>query len=309
MLMKAGLEVLGIPSRLAVVRTFSVDPAPYLFPESSLLPYAGLRVEVPGEAPVWLDTAVRFGPFGELPESAMGEREAYLLPEPGRPLEKVKTPKQKEDLGKQVKLALELTEDGRLRGKGEEVYSGFEAAQLAEAFEQLAAESRKQALQGAVARYFGGAELSSVKLEHTEEVGAPFVLRYEFTVPGFARAEGNNRLALGPLTFPSQLGREYVQLSSRNTPLVLDRTQASRVQVALTLPQGWKLVDPQANLKVDSPFGRYLRTEKQEGRTLSIDETLMLYRNRVTPKAYEEFAQFTGDVDLLQTRDLFVAKQ
>jgi hypothetical protein len=79
--------------------------------------------------------------------------------------------------------------------------------------------------------------------------------------------------------------------------------------VALTLPQGWKLVDPQANLKVDSPFGRYLRTEKQEGRTVSIDETLMLYRNRVTPKAYEEFAQFTGDVDLLQTRDLFVTKQ
>jgi tetratricopeptide (TPR) repeat protein len=308
MLMKAGLEVLGIPSRLAVVRTFSADPAPYLFPESALLPYAGLRVEVPGEQPVWLDTAVRFGPFGELPEPAMGEREAYLLPEPGKPLEKVKTPPLKEDLGKQVKLALELTEDGRLRGKGEEVYSGFEAAQLAEAFEQLGAESRKQALQGAVARYFGGAELSSVKLEHAEEVGAPFILRYEFTVPGFARAEGNNRLALGPLTFPSMLGREYVQLSSRNTPLLLDRTQSSRVQVALTLPQGWKLVDPQANLKVDGKFGRYLRSEKQEGRTLTIDETLRLYRNRVTPKAYEEFSQFTGDVDLLQTRDLFVVK-
>jgi len=107
-----------------------------------------------------VDTVVRFGPFGELPEPAMGEREAYLLPEPGRPLEKVKTPALKEDPGKQVRLALELTEDGRLVGKGEEVYSGFEAAQLAEGFEQLAAESRKQALQGAVARYFSGAELA-----------------------------------------------------------------------------------------------------------------------------------------------------
>jgi hypothetical protein len=309
MLLKAGLESLGIPARLALVRTFSADPSPYVFPESSLLPYVALRVEVPGEEPVWLDTAVRFGPFGELPESAMGGLEAYLLPEPGRPLEKVKTPPMKDDLGKQVKLALELTEDGRLTGKGEEVYTGFEAAQLAEAFEQLAAESRKQALQGAVARYFGGAELSSVKIEHAEQVGAPFVLRYEFTVPRFARAEGTGRLALAPLTFPSLLGREYVQLSSRRTPLFIDRTQANRVQVSLKLPEGWKLTDPQQGLKVDTAFGRFHRTEKQEGRTLAIDETLQVFRNRIAPKAYEAFSQFTGDVDLIQTRDLFIVKQ
>ena len=85
MLLKAGLESLGIPARMAVVRTFSSDPAPYLFPTESLLSYVCLRVEVPGEEPVWVDTSVRFAPFGELPENAMGERDAYLLPEPGRP--------------------------------------------------------------------------------------------------------------------------------------------------------------------------------------------------------------------------------
>lgn len=309
MLLKAGLESLGIPARIAVVRTFSADPAQYRFPEASLLPYAGLRVELKGEEPVWIDTAVRFGPFGELPEPAMGERDAYLLPEPGRPLAKVKTPKLKEDLGKQVALTLELSEDGTLAGKGVETYSGFEAAQLAEAFEQLGAESRNQALQGAVARYFGGAQLSGVKLEHPEEVGAPFVLSYQFAVPRFARAEADGRLALAPLTFPSMLGREYVQLSTRRTPLFLDRTQGSRVQVALTLPEGWKLVDPQAAQKVEGPFGRYHRAEKQDGRKLGIDETLLLYRNRIAPKDYEAFSAFAGDVDLLQTRDLFLSKK
>ncbi|XXF79246.1 DUF3857 domain-containing protein [Myxococcaceae bacterium GXIMD 01537] len=309
MLLKAALESQGLLARVAVVRTFTADPSPYLFPESSLLPYAALRVEVPGEAPVWLDTAVRFAPFGELPEPAMGERDAYLLPEPGRALAKVKTPALKDEGGKHVKLALELTEDGRLTGKSEETYSGFEAAQLAEAFEQLAAESRKQALQGAVARYFSGAELSSIKLDHPEEVGAPFVLSYEFTVPRFGRPESNGRVAMDPLTFPSLLGREYVQLSSRRTVLLLDRTQSSRVQVSLTLPQGWRLADPQADLKVEGTFGRFRRAEKQEGRTLTIDETLKLFRNRVTPRAYEEFAQFTGDVDLLQTREMFLVKQ
>ncbi|WP_375756655.1 tetratricopeptide repeat protein [Corallococcus exercitus] len=307
--MKAGLETLGIPSRVAAIRTFNTDPAPYLFPADALLPYAALRVEVPGEDPVWVDTSVRYGPFGELPEAAMGEREAYLLPEPGKPLLKVKTPPLKPRAGKDVKLTLELGADGSLKGQGEETYSGFDAAQIAEAFEQLSAESRKQALQGAVARYFGGAELASVKLEHEEAVGAPFVLRYAFTVPRFGRMEGDSRMALGPLTFPALLGRRYVQLSTRTTPLYIDDTEASRTNVALTLPQGWKLSDPQASLKVDSQFGHFTRTEKQDGRTLSIAESIHMPRARVTPAEYEKFSAFAGDVDLLQVRELFLVKQ
>ncbi|WP_338870179.1 tetratricopeptide repeat protein [Myxococcus stipitatus] len=306
--MKAGLKELGIPARVAAIRTFNVDPTQYLFPNDSLLPYAALRVEVPGSEPVWLDTSVRHGPFGELPEFAMGEREAYLLPEPGFALEKVKTPALKEAAGKQVRLTLALDAEGKLSGKGEETYSGFEAAQLAEAFNQLSAESRNQALQGAVARYFGGAALSSVKLEHEEVVGAPFVLRYEFTVPRFGRLEGTGRMALGPLTFPAQLGRRYVQLSSRRTPLYIGSTEASDTQVTLTLPSGWRLPDPQPPLEVKNRFGQFTRTEKQEGGSLTITESLRVPRARIAPRQYEQFSGFTGDVDLIQTREMFLVK-
>jgi tetratricopeptide (TPR) repeat protein len=307
--MKAGLDALGIPARVVAIRTFSSDPAPYLFPQDNLLPFAALRVEPPGGEPVWVDTSVRFGPFGELPEQALGGLEAYLLPEPGRPVEKVKTPPMKEVPGKEVRLSLELDAEGKLTGKGEEVYSGFEGAQIAEAFSQLSAESRDQALQGAVARYFGGASLSSVKLEHQEQVGAPFVLRYEFTVPRFGRLEGDKRMALGPLTFPAQLGRRYVQLSTRRTPLYIDNTEASRTQVTLKLPGGWRLADPQPSLNVDSAFGRFSRAEKQEGGTLTITESLRLPRGRIASERYEQFSGFTGDVDLIQTRELVLVRQ
>ncbi|SEL88426.1 protein of unknown function [Stigmatella aurantiaca] len=308
MLLKASLDVLGIPVRLAMVRTFYTDPAPYLFPADALLTFVALRVDLPGEAPVWLDTSVRFGPFGALPEPSMGEREAYLLPEPGRAAEKVKTPPLRQTPSKQVKLWLEVKEDGLLTGRGEEVYSDFEAAQLADAFEALSAENRQQALQGAVARYFGGAELTSVKLEHAEEVGAPLTLRYEFKVPRFARAEGPNRLVMGPVSFPALLGRRFVQLSSRDTPLFIDASEASDTEVKTTLPEGWRLSDPQAALKVESAFGQLTRSEKQEGRVLTITESLRLPRNRIPVKGYEAFSQFAGDVDLLQTRDLVLVK-
>jgi predicted Zn-dependent protease len=304
MLLKASLESLGITARLAEVRTFSSDPAPYLFPNDQLLlSYSGLRVELPGEEPIWVDTSVRFGPFGSLPENPSGERDTYLLPEPGRPMVKLKTPPWEEKANKQVDLKMELKPDGSLVVRGEEIYSGFVGANLADAFEALSAESRKQSLQGAVTRYFGGADLTMVKLEHAKEVGAPFILRYEFIVPRFARLD-EKRMVMGPVTYPSQLGRRYVQLSSRKTPLFLDESEASNTKVEVTLPEGWRLMDPQPSLKVTNRFGRFVRSEKQEGRVLTIIEGLRLPRTRVMPQDYDTFARFAGDVDLIQTRDL-----
>jgi len=293
--------------RMAVVRTFSSDPAPYLFPSESLMSFVCLRVEVPGEEPAWVDTTVRFAPFGELPENAMGERDAYLLPEPSRPMIQLKTPPLNDKANKQVSLTMELKPDGTLTAQGEETYLGFTGAQLAEAFDALSAENRRQALQGAVTRYFGGAELTTVKLDHPEQVGSAFTLRYEFNVPRFARVEGK-RMVLGPVTFPAMLGRRYVQLSTRSTPLFIEDSEASNTQVKLTLPEGWKLQDAQPALKVDSRFGRFVRSEKQEGNVVTFLEGMRLPRNRIYPKDYEAFAQFAGDVDLIQTRDLILAQ-
>jgi tetratricopeptide (TPR) repeat protein len=305
--LKTGLETLGIPTRLVAVRTFSVDPAPYLFPEESLLPYIALRAEVPGTGPVWLDTTTRYAPFGELPETALGELDAYLLPEPGRPMEKVKTPPLKPQPGKQVKLELEVDATGQLVGRGEEVYTGYEAAQLAEAFEAISGDRRRQAIQGAVGRYFNGAELTELKFDREEKVGAPFTVRYGFKAASFARVDGKT-LVLPPITMPATLGRQYVQLSTRTVPLLIDDTEASTMRVSLKMPSGYRLTDPQAQLKTESPFGRLLRTEKQEGPTLTLDETLRVERGRIAVKQYEDFAHFAGEVDLIQSRDLVLAR-
>ena len=77
-LLKAALEAQGFPARVAMVRTFGTDPNPYRFPNEALFPYGCLRVEVPGHEPVWLDTVIRYGPFGLLPEQAANGREADL---------------------------------------------------------------------------------------------------------------------------------------------------------------------------------------------------------------------------------------
>ena len=305
--LKASLEALGFPTRLAAVRTTDTDPRPYAFPNESLLPYVALRTTLPDGRFVWLDTSVRLSPFGELPESAVG-REAWLFPEPGRPLEKTTTPNSPPPKGKLVTLEMELSAEGALRGDAVERYVGYEAVTLAEGLEQLAPEQRKQALQGALSRYFGGAEMERIDMELPREPGGELVLRYKFQVPRFARVEGQ-RLVLGALTYPVQLGRRFLQLGSRTTPLFIGETDRTRASVNLKLPAGFALNGPIPEAKLPSEFGSYVRREQQKGNVLHIEEEYELRMGRIPPAQYDDFAHFAGQVDLLQTRDLVLERK
>ncbi|MFZ5467812.1 MAG: hypothetical protein ACOZIN_00125 [Myxococcota bacterium] len=303
--LKASLEAAGLPTRLAAVRTFSADPAPYRFPNEALLSYLCLRVELPEGGSVWLDPVVRFAPFGELPEQAV-DREAYLLPEPNRPLIKVRTPPSSGRAGKEVSLSLTLREDGKLTGTGEETYQGFEGAQLAEALESLSPDQRDQALQSALARYFSGAELTQLTLSMERAVGAPVKVRYQFTAPRFARVEGEGRLMMPSVTFPAYLGRRFVQVGSRKTPLFISASEHSRTRATLTLPPGFTVAEVVPELASTSPFGSFLRKEKWSKNQLLIEEEYRLQMARIRPEQYEAFAAFAGEVDLIQARDLVV---
>jgi hypothetical protein len=304
LLLKAALTSLGLDARVVAVRTSGVDAGPVRFPSEALMPYACVRVALPDGTSRWLDGMVRFAPYGELPEQASA-REAWVLPEPGKPVEPTRTPPPQPLVPKQVRLTLELSPEGTLRGQGAETLSGFEAAQFAEQLEAIPPDQRKQALEQALSRYFGGAELSEVTLEAQRAVGASLVLKYRFQAPGFARREGN-ALVLGPLTFPTQLSRRYVQVRTRKTPLVLDSSEGVELEATLQLPEGATLADPLAGLKVEGPLGKFEHAERQQGRTVTVRESIRLRLGRVPPEGYEDFARFAGQVDLVQARDLVV---
>lgn len=308
-LLKASLDALGFDARLVAVRAFTADPSPYLFPNEGLLPYICLRVSVPGGDAVWLDPLVRFAPFGELPEFALGGLEAYVLPESGRPMEKTKTPERSTRPGKTVTLELKLDAEGQLSGRGVETYTGFEAAQLAEALESLSPDQRDQALQSALSRYFGGADLSKLQVDAKRDVGGPVTVSYEFLARRFGRVEGDGRLIAASLTYPLMVGRRFLAVPSRVTPLFIDSSEASSTKATLTLPKGWVLKSPVGEVKLKGPSGEYVRREAQQGDQVKVDEEFRLTQSRIPPKKYDAFVQFAGEVDLVQQRDLLFEKQ
>jgi tetratricopeptide (TPR) repeat protein len=306
-LLRASLEALGIPTRLALVRTFHADPSAYRFPSTGLLTYTALRAEVPGHGPVWLDSAVRFAPFGELPEAAAGQV-AYLMPEPGRPLEQVRTPEPVARPERATALTLALAADGTLTGEGEETYQGFEAAQLAESLESMPPDKRKQAVEQNLARQYRGAQLTRLEVEAPREVGARVVLRYAFRAQP-AHAEGEGKLVLAPLTFPAMLGRRYASAGSRTTPLFVGNVEDMQTRVTLTLPEGYTLEGGLEPLEQRTPFGRFRREESLAGRTLTITESYRVERGRIPPARYPAFVDFAGTLDLVQTRDFTLVKR
>jgi tetratricopeptide (TPR) repeat protein len=307
-LLVSALKALGFDARLVAVRTFTADPSPYLFPQESLLAYLCVRVLLPDGRAVWLDPLVRYAPFGELPEFASGGREAYVFPEPGRPLEKVRTPASQARAPKEVRLTLTLSEDGVLSGDGEETYSGYDAAQMAEALESLPVDQRDQALQAALSRYFGGANLSNVKVATKREVGGKVKVTYHFVAPRFGRPEGDGRLVVNSLTYPHMLGRRFLATSSRVTPLFIEASEAVHTVATVTLPKGWSLASPLGEVELEGPAGRFVRREKQSGEVLHIEEDFRLEQARVAPKRYDDFARFAGELDLLQQRDLLIER-
>ncbi len=256
---------------------------------------------------VWLDPMVRFAPFGELPELALGEREAWVLPRPGEAPERTVTAPRRSQPGKSVVLTSTLDGEGVLAGEGVETYQGFEAAQLAEALEQLTVEQRRQALEQALSRMFGGADLEQVDVDAPREVGAPVRVSYRFKARRFARPAGE-ALVFGALTFPWNLGRRYLVLGQRQTPLFIESSEATSSKVTLTVPEGLRLKDGGGELTTSCDYGRFRRRESQAGRVITVEEEASLCQGRVPPEDYAAFGRFAGEADLFQQRDVVLGR-
>jgi cellulose synthase operon protein C len=92
-------------------------------------------------------------------------------------------------------------------------------------------------------------------------------------------------------------------LGSRRTPLFIDETEYTHTQLSLTLPPQYVPPAVVPEIKSNSRFGTLLRREQLAGGILNVDEVYRLNMGRVTPAQYEDFSQFAGEVDLIQSRD------
>jgi len=253
-----------------------------------------------------LSPGIRFAPFGQLAPQAQGQ-DAVVLPEIGEKLRRFTTPGDRESDGKRVQLSLSLAADGTLSGKGEEVYQGLESAFLKGGLEKMTKEQRKQAIESAVARTFENGTLSDFSIEEKEESGTPVVVRFSFSAPGFARADGN-RLVISRGIYPSSLARRFLHQFERKTPLLVGAPEKLDLTMELSLPAGTTLVGAPQTARAQTPFGRYERTETAALGRFAVHETVSLGMARIPPEQYHAFGEFLIAADQAETRELVFEK-
>jgi hypothetical protein len=288
--------VLGVKARVALVRDFTRDPAPYRFPRPDLYGYAVLRVEEGGRV-FWLDPTTRGTPFGVLPGPILSV-EALVLPGPGEAVEVTRTPAGDAGERRVTRLHVALDRDGGATIDGSEEYRGFEAAALRASVERLDVQARRQAVEQALSHSFRGPALTDLRIDGEGAVDAPLVLRWRARVERWARVEDGRAIVEAPV-FPARLAARFLQRASRETSLLVADDERTTLELTVSPPAGFTPV-PTRTADVASAFGRYRRSERVDAGRLAREDQYDLLRGRVAPADYPAFAGFASAVDAAQ---------
>lgn len=300
--LKAALDVLGIPSHVLLVRPFGVNQQESRFPRPELFAVAVLRIEPPGAEPLYMEFAQRHAPSGLLP-SALGGCDAWVVPAPGEEPQRITLPVV--DVAQDrsgATLDLALAADGVLSGTMVQTFHGFSAASMRRRVDQMTPAELRQQQERALSGLFRGAVLEEFNVDDTAGDGAPLVLKARFTAPRFARrAEG--ALVLPANFGPQTLGQRYLGRAERRGPLLLGAGDLSELKARVTLPEGMTIELP-APVEATSEIGTFRATWMVDGKALTYDERLELKRGRVPPERYAGLKAFAATVDAAQAREL-----
>jgi len=290
------LDALGVPARVALIRPFYVDPQPWRFPRLELYPVAAIRAEADGKVH-WLEPSIRWAPFGVLPPGAR-DSEAIILPRPGEPLRRERTPAAPAADRNDVLLRIQVDASGDATVEGTETYAGFDGAGAKVALEQLDETGRRRALEQALSRSFRSLQVEEVRIEGERKLGEPLVIRYRARVSGLARPSGG-RLTVDAIPYPARLATRYAPMASRESPLLLGADESATLRIEVTPPPG---AAPAANpaTGATAPQGSFTRTERVEGGRLVREDQLDIRRARIPVEAYPDFARFAAAVDEAQ---------
>ncbi len=285
---RALLAALGLPSEVWLVRARNEavldGPLPDLegFDEPVMAVGADLVV----------DPRFRHAPSGFVAPLLRGQPALVLDGAPEARFAKVP-----QGLGDQREIAMEATvaDDGSAEVKVRETLRGWPALEWREGIDRIPADRlRPQFEQATLGFFFPGASLDKLTFGPKDEDAAPFVVEYSFYAPHFALPEGRHLVV--PAPFPALLGKRFVGVGRRTTPMQLTYAAPTRLTATLKLPAGTKVSPSKVSLG-DPLFGSFAQTVTVEpgGARLTCD--FMMPPSRVPPPRYQDLADYARAVD------------
>jgi hypothetical protein len=193
-----------------------------------------------------------------------------------------------------IHLTAKLADDGSAEVKVREQLSGWPAVEWREGLDRLTEDRvRPEFEQHTLGFYFPGAELTALSYGPRDRDAEPFTVEYSFRAPRFARAEG--RRLVVPAPFPALLGKRYVGVPLRETPLALAYAVPTTLQATIELPPGASA--RVAAVERKGAFGTFTLSGRSDGGRLVLSSTFAMPWSRLPPSRYAELTGWARDVD------------
>ena len=185
---------------------------------------------------------------------------------------------------RQVEAVLKL--DGSIAGQFVERRTGEERSEAISIYRAMSKPDYTKEIEGWIGQSIPGSAAAGIEVLDNDN---DFVLKAQFASPQFAK-----RPQPRMLIFRAALLRHSdlrLTEKTRKYPIVLDE-DALRETVRIRLPEGFKVDELPAPVKLESPFGRYEATWKSEAGSVVFERSFEIPAQSVPASQYAEVRKF-----------------
>jgi len=299
-LMHALLEVLGIDSRLVLLRMHRLGAIPEK--PASLAVFNHAILYVPG-LDLWLDGTATGSGSRELPAEDRGA--TVLVLNPGSAPTFTAIPDSKpEDNRMESEYRLVVGADGSAKVAGTSRVSGVQAPGHRRAFQ--AQSERKSALEQSLSSTFPGMRVESVEVSDPSRIEGDVALSFRLSVPRLARVDRGG-LSLRPFGQRAPWTERYAPLSTREHDLVLGQPFESHLLMRYALPPGLAAADLPSAQEEETPFGSYRVSIEARGGDLVAESVVRIRVSRIRAADYPAFRDLLSRLDGALSRTVRLA--
>jgi hypothetical protein len=240
---------------------------------------------------------------GDLAEQLQGSFALIVADEKGGLVRIPMIPPEKSELRRQTELV--LSPDGTINAKMEEISIGQAAAAMRAEFRLGSPADFVKRIESWISRTVPGAAITKVDpVQKADDDN--FTLRAEFLGPHYAQLMQNRLMVFKPVIVDRRTEFSF-SATSRKYPVVISSRQATDI-VRVELPEGFKVDELPAAVRIETSFGNYSSSFEVTNRLLIFTRNVSMRPTVIPADRYSEVRSFFQRVSAAEQAPVVLVK-
>jgi hypothetical protein len=210
-----------------------------------------------------------------------------------------------EHYGEDVRLEMNLDENGRLTGNATAVYESYDACQIRKFCSLQGEDAYRDFVQDAKPKW----KISGLGLQNLDDPEKPVIEKTTMTIP-YASEINSTFMYLNPVVDGRTESNEFYA-GERLSVIDLTCPAARKYSCSIRIPDGWTVAElPQSvNLRLDGGGGVFTYHISAEGGTIKLDSEISFSTVTFLPERYETIRNFWSAIISKQAEVVILKKE